>query len=68
MEAKRIGRPSKGARIMLRSRVPVALAEAARSHAAERGMTVTDLVGVLLAAETGVPYQSQEGLPLTTPS
>ena len=45
-----------------------ALLAAVREHAARRGMTVTDLIGELLATEVGIPYQTQEGLPLSKAS
>jgi hypothetical protein len=68
MERKKTGRPSKGDRKLASFRLPVPLIDALKPHAAERGMTVTDLVGGLLAAEVGIPYQTQEGLPLTKAS
>lgn len=37
---------------------------ALKERAAHQGMTVTDLVGELVATEVGLPYQAQEGLPL----
>lgn len=63
MERKKPGRPSKGDRRAVVARLPRALADAAREHAARRGMTVNDLVGELLAAEVGTTYQTQEALP-----
>lgn len=68
MERKKIGRPSKGDRRLASYKLPTPLLEAVREHAAQRGMTVTDLVGELLAAEVGMPYMTQEGLPLTKAS
>jgi len=64
MERKKTGRPSKGDRRHVSFKLPTALLVAMRDHAAQRGMTATDLVGELLAAEIGIPYQFQEGLPL----
>lgn len=64
MERKKTGRPSKGDRRHVSFRLPTPLLDAMREHADQRGMTVTDLVGELLAAEIGIPYQAQEGLPL----
>lgn len=64
MERKKGGRPSKGDRRLVSYKLPTALLAAVREHAALRGMTVTDLIGELLAAEVGIPYQTQEGLPL----
>ncbi|MGE0170938.1 hypothetical protein [Nocardioides sp.] len=64
MERKKTGRPSKGDRRHISFRLPTPLLAAMRERAAERGMTATDLVGELLAAEVGIPYQFQEGLPL----
>ncbi len=63
MERRKAGRPSKGDRCMVAARLPRPLADAARKHAAERGMTFNDLVGELLAAEVGTPYETQEVLP-----
>lgn len=68
MERKKTGRPSKGPRSRVESRIPVPLYEAAKTRADQRGMTLSDLVGELLAAEVGVPYQNQEGLPLNKAS
>ncbi len=68
MERKKTGRPSKGDRTRIDTRVPTPLYLAAKSCAERRGMTLTDLVGELLAAEVGQPYQNQEGLPLTKAS
>jgi hypothetical protein len=64
MERKKTGRPSKGKRTHAGILLPTALKEAAKRRAAERGVTFTDLVGLLLEKETGVPYETQEGLPL----
>jgi predicted HicB family RNase H-like nuclease len=44
--------------------LPRALADAAQEHAARQGMSVNDLVGLLLSREVGVPYSAQEALPL----
>lgn len=68
MERKKTGRPSKGDRRMASFKLPTPLLAAMRKHAAERGMTATDLVGELIASEVGMPYQTQEGLPLTKAS
>jgi hypothetical protein len=68
MERRKPGRPSKGDRRLVSYKLPVPLLEAVREHAARRGMTATDLVGELLAAEVGMPYQTQEGLPLNKAS
>jgi predicted DNA binding CopG/RHH family protein len=64
VEHKKTGRPSKGDRRMIAYKLPTHLIEATREHAARRGITVTDLIGELLAAEVGVPYMDQEALPL----
>lgn len=64
MERKKTGRPPRGDRRLANFRLPVHLLAALKAHAANRGMTVTDLVGEALAAEVGVPYMPQEGLPL----
>jgi len=68
MERRKTGRPSKGDRRLASYKLPTPLLEAVREHAARRGMTVTDLVGELLAAEVGMPYLTQEGLPLNKAS
>lgn len=68
MERKKIGRPSKGDRRLVSFKLPTPLLAAMREHAAQKGMTATDLVGELLAAEIGMPYQTQEGLPLNKAS
>jgi predicted HicB family RNase H-like nuclease len=68
MERKKTGRPSKGERTPINFRVPPALHIAAKKHAEDRGMTLNDFLGELLAEEVGVPYQIQEGLPLTKAS
>lgn len=64
MERRKPGRPSKGDRRLVSYKLPTPLLEAVREHVARRGMTVTDLVGELLAAEVGVSYQTQDALPL----
>jgi predicted DNA binding CopG/RHH family protein len=68
MERKKTGRPSKGDRAFVNFKLPRPLIAAIKQQAAERGMTITDLVGEALASEVGVPYQPQEGLPLTRAS
>jgi hypothetical protein len=68
MERKKTGRPSKGDRRHVSFKLPTPLLDAMRTHAARRGMTATDLVGELLAAEVGMKYQTQEGLPLNKAS
>lgn len=68
MERRKTGRPSKGDRKMASFKLPTQLLVAMRTRAAERGMTATDLVGELIANEVGVPYQTQEGLPLNKAS
>lgn len=68
MERKRTGRPPKGNRRLVAYRLPNPLLDAVREHAARRGMTATDLVGELLAAGVGMPYEVQEGLPLNKAS
>jgi predicted HicB family RNase H-like nuclease len=65
VESKKIGRPSKGERHRIPLRLPPRLAEAAKVTAASKGVTFNDMVGELLARETGVPYNLQEGLDLT---
>lgn len=65
MERKKPGRRSKGDRPQLNVRQPRALLQAAQEKASARGMTLTDYVGHLLADDTGVPYDAQEGLSLS---
>lgn len=64
-ERRKTGRPSKGDRDEIRVRLPVALANGVRALAAKRGMTINDLIGELMAEQTGVPYQQQEALSLS---
>jgi hypothetical protein len=68
VERKKTGRPPKGDRTGVSLLLPTAFKAAAKEHAAQRGMTFTDLVGELLAKEIGLPYQTQEGLPLNKAS
>lgn len=68
MERRKIGRPSKGERRGVYFKLPVPLLDALREHVARSGMTATDVVGEAIAAELGVPYQVQEGLPLNKAS
>lgn len=68
MERRKPGRKSKGPRKALRPRLPEPLYEAVHNLAQQRGMTVNDLIGEHLADLTGVPYATQEGLPLTKAS
>jgi predicted HicB family RNase H-like nuclease len=65
MEHKKRGRPSKGDRRPVITRLPRALADAAQEHAARQGMSFNDLVGLLLSREVGVPYSDQEALSLS---
>lgn len=64
MERRKPGRPSKGDRVNTSFRLPTHLMTALKERAAHQGMTVTDLVGKLVATEVGLPYMPQEGLPL----
>ena len=66
MEHKRPGRPSKGARKQVKVRLPDALAVAFQEEAERRGISITDWIGQFAAEQTGVPYETQEALPLTT--
>jgi hypothetical protein len=65
MEHKKRGRPSKGDRRPVITRLPRALADAAQEHAARQGMSFNDFVGLLLSREVGVPYSDQEALSLS---
>lgn len=68
MERKKPGPAPKGDRRLVNFKLPVHLIDAMKLHAAREGMTATDFVGELLAAQVGVPYQIQEGLPLNKAS
>jgi hypothetical protein len=68
MERKKVGRPSKGDRSTVNCKLPVELHQAARNYAGAQGLTLTDLLGELLARELGMTYQTQEGLPLSEAS
>jgi predicted HicB family RNase H-like nuclease len=65
MERRKTGRPSKGQRHRTTLRLPQTLAEAAQKLAEQRGVTLNDLVGELLAGEVGVAYSDQEVLPIS---
>ena len=67
IQHKKCGRPSKGDRRPVFARLPRALADAAQQHATRQGMSLNDLVGLLLSREVGVPYSDQEALPLISP-
>lgn len=62
VEQRKPGRPSKGPRRSIRTRLPDRLYEALHAEAARRGMTVNDLVGEQIAELTGVAYSPQEAL------
>ena len=64
MERKKTGRPSKGPRIVVRAAIPIPLREAVGHAAAARGLTVSDYMAELMAADTGVPYTQQGAMPL----
>lgn len=65
MEPRKIGRPHKGDRKFVSFKLPTQLLVAMRRHAADHGVTATDLVGELIAAEVGMPYQNEKGIPLS---
>lgn len=65
MEHKKPGRPSRGDRAQLNVWQPRALYEAAKAKAAQQGMTVTDYIGLLMAADLDMPYDAQEALSLS---
>ena len=65
MQRRGPGRPNKGDRVLVRGFLPRPLADALKNEAARRGMTLTDLLGVIAAEATGVPYTTQEGLPIS---
>lgn len=62
MEHRKIGRPSKGEREVVRARLPIALRRAVEERAKTLGMSLNDYVAQLLSADTGVPYTDQEEL------
>lgn len=62
MERRKPGRPSKGPRREIRSRLPEPLYDAIHAEATRRGVTVNDLVGEQLAELVQVPYSPQEVL------
>lgn len=64
-ERRKTGRPSKGPRDEVTVRLPVELAAAVRKLAKQRSMSINDLIGELMAEQTGVPYQDQEALKLS---
>ena len=53
------GRPSKGERDLLSTRLPVALAEAVRDEAERQGLSYSDYIGNLIAAKHGHPPLTQ---------
>lgn len=55
---------SKGDRTQMNTRQPRVLADAAEAEATRRGITLTDYIGQLLAGDLGIPYDTQEELPL----
>lgn len=64
MERKKTGRPSKGLRHATMVKTPIPLHEAVVQRARSLGMTLTDYYLWLASADTGVPADVQEGLPL----
>lgn len=64
MERKKTGRPSKGARHDTFIRTPEHLHAAVVDRAASLGMSLTEYYTWLASNDTGVPANSQEGLPL----
>lgn len=65
MERRKPGPVGKGVRRQLKVRLPPPLVDAVQAEAARRGLTVNDLLGQLLAGETGVPYEQQEALKIS---
>jgi hypothetical protein len=63
VEHKKPGRRHKGDRRQVNTRQPRVLAEAAEAEAARCGITLTDLIGTLLAERVGLTYELQEALP-----
>jgi hypothetical protein len=67
----KIGRPSKGDRTVLYSRVPTSVVERIKSEAARRGLPYADVVAEILCDHYGEVYQvtrhnpDQEALELT---
>lgn len=58
------GRPSKGLRVQLATRLMIPLADAARDKAESRGMTVSDYLAMLIAQDTDLlqyaPYRTDQ--------
>ena len=65
MERRKPGPPGKGPRTQVKVRLPLPLAEGIRALAAQRGITVNDLLGEIMAEHTGIPYDQQEPLSLS---
>jgi hypothetical protein len=70
MERKKIGRPPKpgGPRKRLTFELPISLIAALDAYAEQHGMHKVDFIGEVLADRLGVPYTTQEGLPLNKAS
>ncbi len=72
MAGGKIGRPSKGDRTVLWSRVPTEVADAVKAEAARRGLPYGDVAAEILSAHFGVDYaptrtsRDQEALELKT--
>jgi hypothetical protein len=64
LERRRPGRPSKGDRTELRGRVATHLQIAATRRATELGLHLNDYMAMLVSKDTGVPLDTDEGLPL----
>jgi hypothetical protein len=68
----KIGRPSKGDRTVLWSRVPTKVAEAIKAEAAQRGLPYGDVAAEILSGHYGEDYaptrpsRDQEALELKT--
>ena len=59
MERRGPGRPSRGDRAQVNVKLPRSLLAAMRERATRGGLTLTDYIGALAAADTGVDYTTQ---------
>ncbi|MFZ2176379.1 MAG: hypothetical protein WAW17_20520 [Rhodococcus sp. (in: high G+C Gram-positive bacteria)] len=67
LSPRKVGRPSKGDRKLVKAFVPIELKKATAATAARKGLTETDYIVALLAADTGLTHFAtphQEELPL----
>lgn len=58
----RIGRPSKGDRDVLYTRVPRAVGDAIRALSDQTGMAISDVIAALAAESLGMPEMAPQAL------